>query len=380
MIYLDNSATTRPLPAVVGAVNSALTEAYFNPSSAYAPAVEVERRVEQYRLELARALGVTAGELYYTSGATEANNIAIFGTLAKDRPQGRLITTKVEHPSVFDVFQHLQKQGSDVFYLDVDEHGSARLDQLEAILTKDTSFVSIMHVNNETGAVNDIAAIYAMMKRKAPGALLHVDGVQAFCKLPFVKVPCDLYSISGHKFHATKGVGALYVRKGVRFTGGFIGGGQERGMRSGTTNTPGIFGMGAALEGYTKNQKEWVANMRACKLRLAAHLRAMPDTFINGPLPEDGAPHILNASFRGVRGEVLLHALAQQGILVSTGSACSSHKKGRNRILCAMGLEPALQEGAIRFSLCPENTLSEMDAAAQAISENIAQLRRFQRR
>jgi cysteine desulfurase len=237
-----------------------------------------------------------------------------------------------------------------------------------------------MHINNETGAINDIAGAFALIKRLAPQALLHVDGVQAFCKTPFSKLPCDLYSISGHKFHGPKGAGALFVKSGTPFTGGLIGGGQERGLRSGTTNVPGILGMDAALNEYRKQQVAWIENMRACKLRLANHIQGIQDAILNGPPPEQGAPHILNASFLGVRGEVLLHALEQKGILVSTGSACSAHKKGKNRVLSAMGVEGARQEGAIRFSLSPFNTAEEMDQTAQAISELTVYLRRFKRR
>jgi cysteine desulfurase len=380
MIYLDNSATTRPLPAAAEAVRRCLTEAYFNPSSAYGPAVAVERSVEGARARLAQALGASPSEIIYTSGGTESNNMAILGTQNIRRTRGALITTAVEHPSVFEVFRTMERSGYEAAYIGVDATGAVRLDALETALSERTALVSIMHINNETGAVNDIADAYALIRRRAPQALLHVDGVQAFCKAPFGKPPCDLYSISGHKFHGPKGIGALYIRAGTPFAGGQIGGGQERGLRSGTTNAPGILGMDAALSEYRAQQAGWIDTMRACKLRLANHLQAIPDAVLNGPPPENGAPHILNASFLGVRGEVLLHALEQKGILVSTGSACSAHKKGKNRVLSAMGVEGARQEGAIRFSLSPFNTLEEMDQAAQAIGELIVYLRRFKRR
>ncbi len=380
MIYLDNSATTRPLEETVAAARHCFEEEYFNPSSAYGPAVRVERSVNDARARLAQALGVTPAEILYTSGATESNNMAIIATQLARHTRGTLITTKIEHPSVFEVFRFMERQGYTVQYLDVDEDGAVRMDALSAALNQSTALVSIMHVNNETGAVNDIAQAYALIKNRAPQALFHVDGVQAFCKLPFTKVPCDLYSISAHKFHGPKGVGALYVRQNTPFFGGFIGGGQERGLRSGTTNTPGIMGMDAALTAYRSNQAEWVSNMRANKVRLAEYIRHMPDTAINGPRPENGAPHILNASFLGVRGEVLLHALEERGILVSTGSACSAHKKGKNRVLSAMGIQGPRQEGALRFSLCPFNTAEEMDNTAQALFETVTFLRRYRRR
>lgn len=380
MIYLDNSATTRPLEEAVAAARHCFEEEYFNPSSAYGPAVRVERHINDARARLAQALGVAPAEVIYTSGATESNNLAIIATQFVRHTRGTLITTKIEHPSVFEVFRFLEDQGYTVHYLDVDEAGAVRMDALEAALNQSTSLVSIMQVNNETGAVNDIAQAYALIKSRAPQALFHVDGVQAFCKMPFTKVPCDLYSISAHKFHGPKGVGALYVRQNTPFLGGFIGGGQERGVRSGTTNTPGIMGMDAALTAYRKNQQEWVSAMRVNKVRLAEYIRQIPDTTINGPRPENGAPHILNASFLGVRGEVLLHALEERGILVSTGSACSAHKKGKNRVLSAMGIQGPRQEGALRFSLCPFNTMEEMDQTAQALFETVTFLRRYRRR
>ena len=219
-----------------------------------------------------------------------------------------------------------------------------------------------------------------MLRRRAPEALLHVDGVQGFLKVPFDAKNCDLYSISGHKIHAPKGIGALYLRQGTKFAGGQIGGGQERNLRSGTTNTPGIMGMEAAVRNYLDNIDEYRCAMRSCKMRLAKNLTELPDVLLNGPAPEQGAPHILNASFMGVRGEVLLHALEEKEIYVSTGSACSAHKKGRNRILNAMGVIGDRQEGAIRFSFCPFNTIEEMDVVAEEISTIIAMLRRFKRR
>lgn len=380
MIYLDNSATTRPLEEAVAAVKHCFEEDYYNPSSAYGPAVRVERSVNDARARLAQALGAAPAEIIYTSGATESNNMAVTATQSASRMRGTLITTKIEHPSVFEMFRSMGNQGYAVEYLDVDEDGAVRLDALAAALGHSTALVSIMQVNNETGAVNDIAQAYSLIRNRAPQALFHVDGVQAFCKMPFTKVPCDLYSISAHKFHGPKGVGALYVRQNTPFLGGFIGGGQERGLRSGTTNTPGIMGMDAALTAYRNNQTEWVSAMRVNKIRLAEYIRQIPDTVINGPRPENGAPHILNASFLGVRGEVLLHALEERGILVSTGSACSAHKKGKNRILSAMGISGPRQEGALRFSFCPFNTNEEMDQTAQALFDTVSFLRRYRRR
>lgn len=380
MIYLDNSATTRTLESAAQAAFHCMREDFFNPSSAYAPAARLEKRVNEARARLAATLGCRAEEIVYTSGGTESNNMAILGALRAMRGRGRIITSASEHPSVYELFRLLEQRGYQAVYIGTDESGAASLAELAANLTPDTALVSLMHVNNETGAVTDIAAAASLIRSRAPQAVFHVDGVQAYGKLPFGCPPCDLYSVSGHKIHAPKGVGALYVRAGLRFAGGLVGGGQEQGRRSGTTNAPGILGLDAAVTAYAAHQQEWVAAMRACKTRLAERLLSLPDAYLNGPAPEDGAPHILNVSFPGVRGEVLLHALEQREIYVSTGSACSAHKKGNNRVLAAAGVRGARQEGALRLSLCPFNTLEEMDRAAEEIGRQAAFLRRYQRR
>ena len=381
MIYLDNSATTRVLPEAADAACRAMTEQFYNPASAYQPAVATEKAVEEARARLSSTLGFSAEELLYTSGGTESNNIAILGSLKPKRGKRRILTTLGEHPSVYEVFRSLENEAeTEVVFIGLNADGTANLEQLAAMLTADTALVSLMHVNNEVGAVNDLAAAAALIRRLSPNALLHSDGVQAFCKQPFARPPVDLYSISAHKFHAPKGVGALYVRSGFKFTGGQIGGGQERNLRSGTSNVPGILGLDAALTVYRSNQERWIKQMRTCKERLAKNLLSIPDAMINGPAPEEGAPHILSVSFPGVRGEVLVNALSEREICVSTGSACSTHKKGQNRILAAMGVAGARAEGTLRFSLCPFNTPEEMDAVSGILFEQVTFLRRFRRR
>ncbi len=380
MIYLDNSATTRTLDAAAEAARQYMLQSFFNPASAYAPAVETERALEGARARLAGALRARPDEIVYTSGGTESNNMAIAGTLGARRYKGRLIVGAVEHPSVYEVVRAQAKQGYEVVEAPVTAAGAVDGDALAALLTPDTLLVSVMHVNNEVGAVNDLASLSRIVKAAAPEAVFHADGVQGFLKTPFEAKNCDLYTISGHKFHAPKGVGALYIKNGMRFAGGQSGGGQERGLRSGTLNTPGIMGMDAAIVDYLSHLEQYRAHMMALKLRLANNLLTIRDAVLNGPQPIEGAPHILNISFPGVRGEVLLHALEAKGIYVSTGSACSAHKKGGNRILGAMGVSGARQEGALRFSLCPHNTPEEMDAAAAAVAEQVAFLRRYKRR
>ncbi|MDD6721158.1 MAG: cysteine desulfurase family protein [Eubacteriales bacterium] len=379
MIYLDNSATTRTLDAAAEAAAKYMRQDFFNPSAAYSPAVEAERAVNAARSRLASMIHAAPEEIIYTSGGTESNNTAIFGALKARRGTGRIIVGATEHPSVYSAIMTL-KGPYNVTEARVDSTGTQDVNSLMSALSNDVAFVSIMHVNNETGAINDIPSIYKAVKQRAPGAIMHVDGVQGFLKVPFDARYCDMYSISGHKFHAPKGVGALYIKRGVRFAGGQIGGGQERNLRSGTTNTPGIMGMDAAIEYYQANLDEIRRKLMQMKLRLAKNLSFIRDAYINGPEPSLGAPHILNVSFLGVRGEVLLHALEEKGIYVSTGSACSAHKKGKNRILNAMGVVGDRQEGAIRFSICPFNTEDEMDITADVIEEQLAFLRRFKRR
>ncbi len=381
MIYLDNSATTRTLPEAAEAAMAAMTGDFFNPAAAYAYGARTEKRVNEARTVIARPLKAKREEIIFTSGGTESNNAAIFGSLKGWRGPKRVITTAVEHPSVFEAVQSLQQSGDvDIVILPVNEQGYPDMNALRDALSEDTALVSMMHVNNELGTVTDLASVARLVRRYAPRAIFHADGVQAYMKVDTVNLGVDLYSISAHKFHAPKGVGALYKRTGVRFAGGQIGGGQENNFRSGTLNVPGILGMERAVMIYEQNLSAWRQSMRACKRRLYEDLMTIPDVVLNGPSLDEAAPHILNLSFLGVRGEVLLHALEQFDVCVSTGSACAARKAGKNRILTAAGIIGPRQEGAIRFSLCPFNTLEEMDRAAQIVSEQVKFLRKYRRR
>ena len=381
MIYLDNSATTRTLPEAAEAAMAAMTGDFFNPAAAYAYGARTEKRVNEARTVIARPLKAKREEIIFTSGGTESNNAAIFGSLKGWRGPKRVITTAVEHPSVFEAVQSLQQSGDvDIVILPVNEQGYPDMNALRDALSEDTALVSMMHVNNELGTVTDLASVARLVRRYAPRAIFHADGVQAYMKVDTVNLGVDLYSVSAHKFHAPKGVGALYKRTGVRFAGGQIGGGQENNLRSGTLNVPGILGMERAVMIYEQNLSAWRQSMRACKRRLYEDLMTIPDVVLNGPSLDEAAPHILNLSFLGVRGEVLLHALEQFDVCVSTGSACAARKAGKNRILTAAGIIGPRQEGAIRFSLCPFNTLEEMDRAAQIVSEQVKFLRKYRRR
>ena len=378
MIYFDNSATTVCLPEAAEAARQYMLEGYFNPAAAYSSAVKTERDLNAARAGIAAKLNAEPGELFFTSCGTESNNTAVFGSLKAMRSKPRVIISSVEHPSVYEAAMELKEQGYDVRLAPVDITGRVELDGLLSLVTPDTGLVSIMHVNNETGAINDVSGIYAAVKRVAPDCLVHSDGVQAFMKE--APVSCDMYSVSGHKLHAPKGVGALYVRRGVRVKPYLLGGGQESGMRSGTSNMPGIMAFAAAVEDYSKNRTAYRAQMLAVKERLYGNLKRMKDVVLNSPAMGEGAAHILNMSFLGVRGEVLLNALSEKGLYVSTGSACAAHKRGRNRVLGAMGILGERQDGAIRFSFSHYNTVAEADKAAQLIEDQVAFLRRFKRR
>ena len=380
MINFDNSATTRTFDESANVALHYMLSQYYNPSSAYSVAVESEKDIKRARKRIMSAINADSGSIIYTSGATESNNMAFSGALQSLRAKGRIIIGSTEHPSVYEVANSYAKIGFDVEFASVNADGRIDLDVFRDLLTPNTQFVSIMLVNNEVGAINDIHTLHKYAKQANPQCIFHVDGVQGFLKVPFNANDCDLFSISGHKFNAPKGVGALYVGKDVKFAGGQLGGGQEGGLRSGTTNTPGIMAMDKSIEIYSDSSEEFIQSMQACKLRLAKNMAAIKDTVLNGPPAESGAPHILNISFLGVRSEVLLHALDARGILVATGSACSSPKNSNNRVLDAMNIKGPRQEGAVRFSFSPTNTIDEVDTVSSIIEENVLLLRRYKKR
>ncbi len=381
MIYFDNSATTQTLIESADRARLAMTQEYFNPAAAYGAAFSVEKAVNDARAFAAATIGADRDEIVYTSGGTESNNAAFFGTLRSQHGKKRIVTTEIEHPSVFETAAVYAKLfDAELLYAPLCPDGTVNIDRLSEVLHADTTFVSIMHVNNELGSVNDLDRIATKVRALSPNAVFHSDGVQAYMKNGTGKLPVDLYSVSAHKIHAPKGVGFLYVRHGVRFSGGQIGGGQERNLRSGTTNVPGILGLDTALRAYKANEPAWRGQMLRVKKKLFSNLSSLPDIVLNGPSVETGAPHILNLSFLGVRGEVLMHALERCGVIVSTGSACSAKKQGKNRILNAVGISGARQEGAIRFSFSPFNTEQEADKASNVIDEQLRLLRRYRRR
>ncbi|KEO82507.1 cysteine desulfurase family protein [Tumebacillus flagellatus] len=384
-IYLDNSATTKPYPEAVEAMVEMLQTHYGNPSSLHRKGLQAEREIDKARDRIAKALGgVKKTELLFTSGGTEANNLALFGAAYKYQSRGKhIITTQIEHACVFEAAEELQQRGYDVTFLPVDENGIVRVEDVKNAWRDDTILVSIMYVNNETGAIQPIQKIGAFLKDKRK-TLFHVDAVQAFGKIP-LKIKesnIDLLTVSSHKIHGPKGVGALYIRDGVQLSPLFYGGGQERNIRSGTENVAGIVGFGAAAEQSQREMREASARMAQLRDQLIEGLTAnLEDIRINTPTqPGLAAPHIVNASFPGVRGEVLVHALETEGVFVSTGSACSSKDKIYSRVLQVTGLPEPELEGAIRFSLSSATTEEEIQTTVAVVQKTVADLRLLSRR
>ncbi len=383
MIYLDNSATTRPFDGVIDAMDACMRESYFNASAAYRPAVEVEKAISACRRQIAAELGAQESGVIFTSGGTESDNLALLGAAMTLRKPGNFVVSAIEHPAVAETVCRVERLGHEVRVLPIDARGIVDLPACEAVIDEQTALVSCMQVSNETGAVQPVAQLAALARRKNPGVLVHVDGVQGFMRVPMHmgRMGVDLYALSGHKIHGPKGVGALVVRSGVRLAPQMTGGGQEKGLRSGTYNSPAILGLGEAVREIAERRTD-VEEMRALKARLWERLSQTEGIRVNGPLPQeaDSAPHVLSLSFDGVRGEVLRNALEGEGVLVSTGSACASHKQKVSATLRAMGLTAAQADGTIRVSLGLFNTAEEMDEAAEKMEKLLALLRQYRRR
>lgn len=375
-IYLDNSATTKPYQEVVDKMVLALTTQYGNPSSIYKKGIEVEREIKEIRRNIARSLGAKETEIYFTSGGTECNN-TIIRSVAKlnKKTKNHIISTVIEHPSVLNTLKDLEEEGFEVTYLPVDKNGKISLEDLKNAIKKETMLVSVMHVNNEIGSVQPIEEIGKYLKTLDEKVYLHVDAVQSYAKIKFrpSKYNIDFMSVSGHKLHGPKGIGFMYVKENNRIKPLLTGGGQEIGIRSGTENVPGIYGIGEAVRILNQDLQGTIDKIRGLRELLKEEILANIDNVkINSP--EDGVCHVLNVSFRGVRGEVLLHYLEQKEIYVSTGSACSSKKKG-SHVLNAIKLTPEEIEGAIRFSLSDLNTKEEIMETVKVLKESVADLR-----
>ena len=375
-IYLDNSATTKPYQEVVDKMVLALTTQYGNPSSIYKKGIEVEREIKEIRRNIARSLGAKETEIYFTSGGTECNNTIIRSVAnLNKKTKNHIISTVIEHPSVLNTLKDLEADGFEVTYLPVGKDGKISLENLKNAIKKETILVSVMHVNNEIGTIQPIEEIGKYLKSLDEKVYFHVDGVQSYAKIKFrpSRYNIDFMSVSGHKLHGPKGIGFMYVKENNRIKPLLTGGGQEIGIRSGTENVPGIYGIGEAVRILNQDLEGTIDKVRGIRDLLKEEILANIDNVkINSP--EDGVCHVLNVSFRGVRGEVLLHYLEQKEIYVSTGSACSSKKKG-SHVLNAIGLTPDEIEGAIRFSLSDLNTKEEIMQTVEVLKESVSDLR-----
>lgn len=373
MIYLDNSATTKVCPEAVRAVLEAMTECYGNPSSGHAMGRAAGELLAASRDKIARAIGATREEIFFTSGGTEADNWAIIcGARHNARVGKHVITTAVEHDAVLKSMKELEKLGFEVEYIKPDGDGNIPAQRFIDAIRPDTALISVMMVNNETGCVFPVADIARGIRLKKSRALLHVDAVQGFLKLPFKTktLGADMISLSSHKVHGPKGVGALYVKKGLHLPPLIVGGGQENGYRSGTEGIPGIAGFAAAVEDGIRNMSGNIVHMQALKEHLKELLSEnLPESVIIG---SGAAPHILSLSMPGYKSEVMMNYLDARGICVSKGSACKRGK--RSHVLEAMGLANDVMDGSLRVSLCPENTLDEMQMFVEALADARAEL------
>jgi len=374
--YLDNSATTQPIPAVLRAMEAVMTGGFHNPSTLYAPGLAARKRIEGFRSFLKD--GWKARDVLFTSGGTEADNLAILGRMKTVRGRKRLLYSRGEHPAVSAPCMSLAAE-HDVRAISLHEDGTLDLDDLSALLDPDTAMICVMQVNNEVGAIQPLDEIIALRNRICPDAVIHVDGVQGFLRLPiWMKNGIDSYAVSAHKVHGPKGTGALFLGERNRIQPQMLGGGQEFGLRSGTENTPGIAGMEAAVRNYPK-----ASDMRLLKLKLLELIRdEVPEVCVNGPDPKGtmACDHILNLSFPPVNAETLMHAMEGEGVFVSNGSACSSRKRTPSAVLTAMRLPKARVDSALRFSLSPYTTHDEIAYAAQSCVSAYKTLFKYKRK
>lgn len=380
-VYFDNSATTKMSKEAIEAVASGMREFFGNPSSLHNLGLKSEKKLRECREILAKTINASENEIYFNAGGTEGNNLILKGIL---KPGSHYITTPFEHASVLNTTKRLEENGVKVTYLKLDENGRIDLEHLKESITKDTVLVSVMHVNNEIGVIQDIEKIGHIIKENSNRAKFHVDGVQSYTKIPIdvQKMNIDFLTVSGHKFHGPKGCGFVYVRKNNNLVPLIEGGSQEFGLRAGTQNIGCIMGLTKAAEISCGNMEENFEKVKEIKARFIEELQSIDNVRINSPLSDEFLPYILSVSFRGVRGEVLLHFLEESGIYVSTGSACSSKERvriGGSYVLKALGLNNDEIGGGIRFSFSDDNTLEEVDYTIDVLNKGLKFLRRLKK-
>ena len=379
--YLDNAATTKPFPEVVTVMQETMEENYGNPSSMHQKGVDAEKYIRNARQIIAKSLKAEEKEIIFTSGGTEANNQALIGSaLANKRKGNHIITTKIEHASVYNPLLFLEEQGFRISFISVDANGHINVEELMQEICEDTILVSIMYVNNEIGTKQDIATIGSLIKEKNKNTLFHVDAIQAYGKLNIYpkRLQIDLLSVSGHKLHGPKGSGFLYIKDKTKVKPILFGGGQQKGMRSGTENVPAIAGLGVACEEIYRNYDANYAHLREVKEAFLKGIATIEGTHINGCVGEDSAPHIVSVSFEEIdKSEALLHALEDRGIYVSAGSACSSNKPAVSATLKAIGVPKAMLTATLRFSFSVHTTVEEVEYALDALRELLPFLRKY---
>ncbi len=381
-IYLDNSATTRCFPEVAELMSRIYLEDYGNPSSMHHKGVEAEKEIRNARQILAGILKVQPGNLVFTSCGTEGDNLALIGCAMANQRKGRhLITTPIEHPAVLETMKYLETQGFEVTILPVDRQGLVDPADVASAVREDTILVSVMHTNNEIGTVEPVAEIGEAIKAKNPATLFHVDAVQGFGKARIYpkRMKIDLLTVSGHKIHAAKGTGFLYVGDKVRIQNILFGGGQQKGLRSGTENTAGTAGMALAAKMLYDSFDTDIERLYGLRDAFIARVTRIPGVKINGKTDHSGAPHIISVTVPGVRAEVLLHALEDKGVYVSAGSACASNRPHVSGTLTAIGLDKEDLDSTIRISMSVMTTEGDMEAAAAALEEIVPFLRRYTR-
>lgn len=383
--YMDNAATTRVKPEVRDIMIKVMEEDYGNPSSKHTKGMDAEQYIDDARSIIAETLRCDKRDITFTSGGTEANNQALIGSAYANERRGKhIITSVIEHASVHEPLAFLESRGFEVTYLPVDCNGMVAEDVLADAIREDTILVSIMYVNNEVGSVQNIAGLSTVAKKLNPDITFHADAIQAYAKMKInpKKLGIDIMSVSGHKFHGPKGTGFLYHGNNVKTIPYIYGGGQEKNLRSGTENVPGIAGLGVAAGIAYDNLEDNVRRMRDIRQYLISELKNIEGAVINpenNNSADSGAPHIISVSFDGVKSEVLLHALAGDGVYVSSGSACSSNHPGLSGTLKAIGVKNSLVDSTIRLSLCSETTMEEAEYAMEIINKHIPVLRKFRR-
>ena len=380
--YLDNSATTVCEPGVVEKVVQMMSVVFGNPSAMHNKGVEAENYIKEAKEIIAKTLKVQEKEIIFTSGGTESNNLAIMGCGAANHRMGKhLITTKIEHPSVGNVMKHMEEEGFEVTYLPVDENGIVKLDKLREALRPDTMLVSVMYVNNEVGAVQPIEEIGQIVKANNRSTLFHVDAIQGYGKYRIYpkKMGIDLLSVSGHKIHGPKGIGFLYCDSKVKIKPILFGGGQQRDLRSGTENVPGIVGLAEAAKEIYTDFEEKMERLYDVKAYFVEKLAELDNVKINGLTGKNSAPHVVSVSFPGVRSEVLLHSLEEREIYASAGSACASNKPAVSETLKAMNVPKEHLDSTLRFSFSVHTTKEEIDYCIEVLKGLLPMLRRYAR-